>query len=447
MARKRKIKKKDSSELSDNKLKKIFNNISSELTNKIIKNNSEINDENMSSDDDESIVTVKPKLSKFVNADKPQSNNKNSVKTKKIHIKPIIVDLKTHNLIGVKNIIEKLKLNEKYLLKHNRDNTLQISTYSKEDKSKIIEKLKEVNQNLEDNDNKIQFHTFSEMEDKIPVFVLKKHYYMTCAEMANKLKSLNLPIHKVSFLNNSQSMPSYLVYFTDKSIDVNYLILNHRIIDHLIVHWQKLNKNQRQITQCYNCQQYGHTSRNCGRPYKCVKCTEDHKPGECSRTSKEDGDPSCVNCKGNHTANSRQCEFYKKYKEKIDAVKAKKQVPQLIKSQVFNSSPAPWMQSKGMFQEAFPKINAITSKTPGPRERLANLELDNDNNVLNFKNPENICNNDKFQRFAKLQDEFSAIPDIDKTLDLFQEVIEQLKNTDSHEARLSILLRFQFAKK
>lgn len=57
--------------------------------------------------------------------------------------------------------------------------------------------------------------------------------------------------------------------------------------------------------QCLNCWSYGHTKTYCMRPSRCIKCTEIHPPKECRKLD-EDA-PTCVNCKGAHTANYRGC--------------------------------------------------------------------------------------------------------------------------------------------
>lgn len=42
------------------------------------------------------------------------------------------------------------------------------------------------------------------------------------------------------------------------------------------------------ITQCFNCQRYGHVSSNCSMPYRCVKCAGSHGPGKCAVPRKGD---------------------------------------------------------------------------------------------------------------------------------------------------------------
>lgn len=62
-----------------------------------------------------------------------------------------------------------------------------------------------------------------------------------------------------------------------------------------------------------NCgQEYFHSSRNCKLPPRCMRCGNSHKSSECtyldSKTKKiPDSKVKCVNCKRNHTSNSKEC--------------------------------------------------------------------------------------------------------------------------------------------
>lgn len=64
------------------------------------------------------------------------------------------------------------------------------------------------------------------------------------------------------------------------------------------------------ITQCSRCQHYFHTAAACHRQYRCVKCIENHSPGQCNKSP--ESEPQCVNCNGYHTANNYQkCDYFK----------------------------------------------------------------------------------------------------------------------------------------
>ena len=58
---------------------------------------------------------------------------------------------------------------------------------------------------------------------------------------------------------------------------------------------------------CYRCQRLGHTASNCSAPKaRCLLCAKDHCFKDCSNPN----ELSCANCKGNHRANSRVCEYF-----------------------------------------------------------------------------------------------------------------------------------------
>ena len=70
-------------------------------------------------------------------------------------------------------------------------------------------------------------------------------------------------------------------------------------------------------TQCYRCQGFGHNPATCNKPIACAVCakrhlTKMHKCNDCSASQQcEHTNLSCVNCKGNHAANNKDCEVYK----------------------------------------------------------------------------------------------------------------------------------------
>jgi len=63
------------------------------------------------------------------------------------------------------------------------------------------------------------------------------------------------------------------------------------------------------ISQCYNCQQYGHTKAYCGYQPRCVRCGDDHLSPDCPNS--RDVPPKCALCSGNHPANYRGCTIHK----------------------------------------------------------------------------------------------------------------------------------------
>ena len=56
--------------------------------------------------------------------------------------------------------------------------------------------------------------------------------------------------------------------------------------------------------RCYNCQSYGHISRNCSKVHICNNCGQSDCTTECNKPAK------CHNCSGNHQASSNLCPTY-----------------------------------------------------------------------------------------------------------------------------------------
>ena len=81
---------------------------------------------------------------------------------------------------------------------------------------------------------------------------------------------------------------------TSRGLVVNYL--HHKVECHV--------KNT--VLMCFKCQGYGHTSRDCENPEKCLLCGEGHNLKACP-SSGPDLIKKCVNCAEPHLANSRDC--------------------------------------------------------------------------------------------------------------------------------------------
>ena len=63
-------------------------------------------------------------------------------------------------------------------------------------------------------------------------------------------------------------------------------------------------------TQCFNCQSFGHSAKNCRSKQKCLICGESHSHKGCP--NKEARKPKCANSKGPHVASYKGCPEYKK---------------------------------------------------------------------------------------------------------------------------------------
>jgi hypothetical protein len=71
-------------------------------------------------------------------------------------------------------------------------------------------------------------------------------------------------------------------------------------------------KAQTGLTQCYNCQQFGHVWANCKQPPRCLWCGGGHLHKECPEKENATSKPACCNCKLGegeepHPSNYRGC--------------------------------------------------------------------------------------------------------------------------------------------
>ena len=64
------------------------------------------------------------------------------------------------------------------------------------------------------------------------------------------------------------------------------------------------------VQQCYNCQHFGHSAKNCKPKIKCAICGEGHSHKGCPNREKQQ--PKCANCEGPHAANYKGCPACKK---------------------------------------------------------------------------------------------------------------------------------------
>jgi PAX-interacting protein 1 len=324
-------------------------------------------------------------------------------------VKPIFVD---SSLQIVRNLLVQIQFSIRPLCKVRGANSTQVSCFDINDKKILIEKLKS---------QSIGFHTFTEPSEKHRCFVLKGFFHTSCNELLDILQSSGVPAIKVTDLIRKDDFVFYLVHFAD-NVNINSLNHNHHTIDYVIVKWENLKRSSNKVTQCFNCQKFGHSSLNCGFPSRCVKCDGTHAKGSCPRTTRE-GDPKCVNCGGNHSANHRGCPVFKQHLERQKARPSRNQVP-------VHRSPA-----------SVPPIHqfpALSQSSPDPGPSFSRI------NSVSFaqKVKESDHNKDIFTKLSQAQNKLSSIPFINDTIDLFIKMVDELSLCNDHKDRLNILTKY-----
>ena len=64
--------------------------------------------------------------------------------------------------------------------------------------------------------------------------------------------------------------------------------------------------------RCHNYQKFGHHKEKCTRPPICKNCGETRNHIDCQQP------PKCANCKQNHSADSEECELWRKEKRILE---------------------------------------------------------------------------------------------------------------------------------
>lgn len=137
-------------------------------------------------------------------------------------------------------------------------------------------------------------------------------------EILAEIKSHNPRVTQCTkLIKNSDKYPYYLVKFEPGVAFPDIRAASP--LFHTKVYWENFNPKRR-VTQCFNCQLYGHGARQCNLNPRCLKCGADHKTMECKKP--KETPPQCTNCQGDHLSNYTKCPTHLKYIERIDKRRA-----------------------------------------------------------------------------------------------------------------------------
>ncbi|XP_072384525.1 uncharacterized protein [Diabrotica undecimpunctata] len=181
--------------------------------------------------------------------------------------------------------------------------------------SQDYEKLKEDFINT-----KTAFHTYTKKTEITKKIVMKAAPGMDLDEVEAELKEQGI-IAKVTEMKTKQegrTSKSYLLQ-VNKQQDLKEV---KRIngLQNIRVKWDAYSKPAR-ATQCYNCQEFGHSARNCFKAPRCMKCAQGHQTRNCPLPKGREIKVKCCNCNEEHTANYSMC---KKHIEYLDMQAARR---------------------------------------------------------------------------------------------------------------------------
>lgn len=168
------------------------------------------------------------------------------------------------------------------------------------------------------------------------------------------------------------------------------------------------------MSQCRNCQRFGHVANNCSMNYRCVKCLNNHKPGECQNTKNIENSenitpPACIACNQiGHPANYKGCpkrkELETRYREKIHQSKIleanKISHQNMIRQNALNNIVRPNVSYANITSEISKNILNTTS-FPYLKDRL-NI---NNSTVIPHKIPTRTQNDSQNLNINYLEDE------------------------------------------
>ena len=164
-------------------------------------------------------------------------------------------------------------------------------------------------------DKKTEFFTYKPKNERNFKVILKNmHPSFETGEISSALLELGHEVTNIWNIKQRQTqkpLPMFVVEIlqnpTNKDIYKITSLLHSRVSF-------EPPRPKRQIPQCANCQQYGHTKSYCRRYPKCIKCAGDHLSKDCSQKLPSK-DVKCVLCAGNHPANYKGCSVYQDLKK------------------------------------------------------------------------------------------------------------------------------------
>jgi hypothetical protein len=335
-------------------------------------------------------------------------------------VKPITADA---NYKVTKQLLDNLTLSSKPFIKilSSRDEKAQtrIECASIDDKIVVIEDLKRL---------KIAFHTHPEAGTRTKLFVLKKFVRYELNELKKITDEVNIATTKITFLVDHPERPVYLLHSDDENISLNFLQHKHRAIDSIIVSWDRYDLRRKRPMPCRRCKMWGHTASSCGRLYRCIKCTATHEPGQCERKDRNVGSPKCVNCDGDHAANSTQCPAYLSYAKNIQKRRQSQQKPVSLSTTVRwpSASATAFVSSKAPKKSALSYSDIVSGSQNASGSENVTFQTSQAPNLS----------------YADTLKDFSTIPNIGRTMKLFAEMTAKLRATDFDHERLTILAQY-----
>ena len=217
----------------------------------------------------------------------------------KIKLPPPIFVRGILDFVGFRNQLIDLIGSENFIFKSSTNN-LKVQTTQPEFYRKIIHFLKE---------NNAQYHTYQPFEDKpFRVVFRNLHPSTPTVEIGIAIEEIGFSVRQVTNVIQKATKNNIPMFFVDlEPAAINTDIFSVTSLLHTKIKIEEPHK-RRDILQCHNCQDYGHSKKYCSYSPRCVRCGE-HPSIHCTKT--RDSPAKCALCKGDHPANYKGCQTYK----------------------------------------------------------------------------------------------------------------------------------------
>ncbi|KAJ2939401.1 hypothetical protein O0L34_g10833 [Tuta absoluta] len=233
------------------------------------------------------------------------------------HIPPIILAIKpewTHE--SIKTLVS--NYTNRFHLQYRSNKKIAVYCYSPEAHKALREGLKA---------SDAPFLTYTRKDERTPKVVVKGLPDYADEVISDELKKLGFDGVTVTKLksakNKNPQCPPFLIQLANGASLENFRKI--RYLCHCVVKIEKY-KPKLTGTQCFRCQEFGHSSRNCNMPPRCVKCTEAHATSDCHKIDRKEP-AQCCNCKEAHPANYSKCSARLSYLEKTKQKKVAERRP------------------------------------------------------------------------------------------------------------------------
>lgn len=230
---------------------------------------------------------------------------------------PIVLHGQSSSHVGLTKLIKE-QFTSNFHIKYTKY-SVNITINDRADRRKLMEHLKS---------QEVEFHTYTDSEEKTHAFVIRGLTSDTePAEIEEQIKNEHrIPVkkcYKMEFKKYPQQNTTQALFLliTTNKVTLKDISQKVKYVMYTRIYFERRRNNKR-ITQCHNCQSWGHATTNCYAATKCMFCAENHTTKSCE---KKEGKPKCTNCQANHKANDITCPVYTQRLKWMETNAAQKQ--------------------------------------------------------------------------------------------------------------------------